>query len=196
MSRITSLTHLVRGFYESHRDTWIPAWTEYLYEHHIFFVAEEAKKLSEEFHVDGEFAIVASLLHDIADAILPRNHSEHTIESEKIALDLLTKAWFTEQEIEIIVYDIIAKHSCREGIKPTTIQWQIMVSADAIGHLATDFYEFAIPQMIQRGQSREDIQAWWFPKIERDFYMKICFDTVRERYKSDYDRCKNLFISL
>jgi HD superfamily phosphohydrolase YqeK len=92
MYRIQILAHLVRDFYESHRETWIPAWTEYLYEHHIFFVAEEAKKLSEEFYVDGEFAIAASLLHDIADAILPRNHSEHTIESEKIALDLLTKA--------------------------------------------------------------------------------------------------------
>ncbi len=92
MDRIKILERLVQDFYESHIDTWIPAWTEYLYEHHIFFVAEESRKLSEEFHVDGEFAIAASLLHDIADAILSRNHSEHTIESEKIALDLLMKA--------------------------------------------------------------------------------------------------------
>lgn len=196
MERIERLIHLVRGFYESHLDTWIPAWTEYLYEHHIFFVAEEAKKLSDELGVDGEFAIAASLLHDIADAVMDRPHPDHAKESQNIALDLLTQAGFTESEREVIVYDIIEKHSCRDGVRPTSIQGQIMTSADAIGHLATDFYEFAIPQMIQRGQSREDIQAWWFPKIERDFYVKICFDEIRQRYKVDYERCKNLFLSL
>lgn len=132
MNKISHLEKLVRDFYESHRDTWIPAWTEYLYEHHIFFVAEEAKKLSEEFIVDGEFAIAASILHDIADAILPRNHSEHMIQSELIATDLLMKAGYNNEEREIIISDIIHKHSCRDGVRPTSIQGQIMVSADAI----------------------------------------------------------------
>lgn len=122
MTRIASLTHLVRDFYESHRESWIPYWTEYLFEHHIFFVADVAKELSEEFGVDPEFAVAASLLHDIADAYLDRTHPDHTKESEKIALELLRKAGFTEQEIEIIVYDIIAKHSCRNGTKPTSIE--------------------------------------------------------------------------
>ena len=94
MTRINSLTHLVRDFYESHSDIWIPYWTEYLYEHHIFFVAEEARKLSVEFQLDPEFSMASSLLHDIADAVVDRTHPDHTKISEKTALDLLEKAEF------------------------------------------------------------------------------------------------------
>jgi hypothetical protein len=35
-----------------------------------------------------------------------------------------------------------------------------MTSADAIGHLATDFYEFAIAQKILRGDSPEMMKNW------------------------------------
>ncbi len=150
MDRMSKLSHLVRGFYESHRDSWIPAWTEYLYKHHIFFVADEAKRLSDELGVDGDFAISASLLHDIADAILPRNHSEHMIQSENIANELLSEAGFSEEERAIIVSDIIHNHSCRNGIKPSSIEGKIMTSADAIFHLVSDFCEFAITQKLRK----------------------------------------------
>ena len=193
MTRIDTLSHLVREFYESHRDTWIPYWTEYLYEHHIFFVAEEARKLSEEFQVDPEYSMAAALLHDIADALVERTHPDHMQISERIALDLLEKAGYWKEEIDIIVYDIIAKHSCRNGVKPESIQGQIMTSADAIFHLVSDFCEFAIAQKLKKGESRESIKNWWLAKIERDFFVKICFDKVRERYRTDYERCKKLF---
>ncbi len=196
MNSIKILGWLVRDFYESHRDSWIPYWTEYLYEHHIFFVADMARDLSVEFWVDPEFAVAASLLHDIADAIVDRTHPDHMKISEMTALDLLEKAWFWKEEIDIIVYDIIAKHSCRNGTKPTSIEWQIMTTADAIYHLVSDFCEFAIAQNIRKWQSPETIRKWWLAKIERDFFIKISFDEVRERYRADYERCKKLFLSL
>jgi HD superfamily phosphohydrolase YqeK len=92
--KILTLSHLVRDFYESHRDTWIPYWTEYLYEQHIFFVAEESRKPSEEFQVDPGFSMAASLLHDIADAVVDRTHPDHMKISEMTALELLEKAGF------------------------------------------------------------------------------------------------------
>jgi HD superfamily phosphohydrolase YqeK len=92
MNHITTLSHLVRNFYESHRNTWIPYWTEYLYEHHIFFVADLSERLSEEFKVNPEFSMAASLLHDIADAVVDRIHPDHMKISEDTALDLLEKS--------------------------------------------------------------------------------------------------------
>lgn len=196
MLRIRVLEKLVHDFYESHQETWIPYWTEYLYKNHIFFVAEISQKLSEEFHVDPEFSMAASLLHDIADAVVDRTHPEHMKISETIALELLEESWFNNEERESIVYDIIAKHSCRDGIRPLSIEGQIMTSADAIFHLISDFCEFAITQKLNRGEPKEQIRTWWLAKIERDFFVKISFDWVRERYRKDYEKCRKLFEKL
>ncbi len=196
MDRISSLTHLVRDFYESHRDSWIPYWTEYLYEHHIFFVADMARDLSVEFWVDPEFSVAASLLHDIADAIVDRTHPDHMKISEMTALDLLLQSGFSEDERRTIVYDIIRLHSCHGWVRPPSLEGKIMTSADAIWHLESDFYEFAIAQKIRKWESLESIRKWWLAKIERDFFAKICFDEVRERYRGEYEKCKQLFLSL
>ena len=90
MDRIRRLEASVLDFYESHHATWIPYWTEYLYKNHIFFVADLSEKLSEEFHVNPEFSMAASVLHDIADALVDRTHPDHMVISEKIALELLS----------------------------------------------------------------------------------------------------------
>ena len=196
MNRIIILTELVQDFYESHRASWIPYWTEYLYKNHIFLVAELAEKLSEEFHINPEFSIAASLLHDIADAVVDRTDPDHMKISEMITLELLEIAWFSEEEREVIVYDIIAKHSCRNGIKPESIEGQIMTSADAIAHLSSDFYGFVLVQKMRKWDSIESIKTWWLPKVERDFFIKICFENIRERYRSYFEKSKNLFLEL
>ena len=189
-NRITFLKKLVRDFYESHRDTWIPVWTEYLYTNHIFFVAELSQRLSEEFGIDPEYSMAAALLHDIADALVDRTHPDHMKISEKIALELLSQSGFSSEEIEVIIYDIIAKHACRNGVTPSTREGQIMTSADAIFHLVSDFWQFAITQKLKKGDTKESIRKWWLEKVDRDFHVKICFDELRERYKVDYQRCK------
>lgn len=160
MDRIKRLEKSVRDFYESHRDTWIPIWTEYLYTNHIFFVTELSERLSAEFGIDPESSMAASLLHDIADAVIDRTDLNHMKISEKIALELLSQSGFSAEEIEVIVYDIIAKHSCRNGVKPTTLEGQIMTSADAIFHLVSDFWQFAITQKLKKGDTKESIRKW------------------------------------
>ena len=196
MNKIELLENLVCDFYESHRETWIPYWTEYLYKNHIFFVANLAKEIATELWVNPEFSQAASLLHDIADAKVDRKDPQHSKLSEEIALELLSKAWFTQDEIVVIVYDIIRYHSCTDWKCPKSLEWQIMTSADAIYHIVSDFFDFATFRMKERWENIDEIKAWWLKKIEKDYFVKIPFENIRERYQSDYERCKNLLFKL
>lgn len=191
MLRIEKLNQLVRELYEkkySHRDPW----ADYLYSSHIFLVADIARSLSKRLNINDELSVAASILHDIADAKMSRFDPKHNEETEKIARLFLEKAWFTENERAIVVDDAIKNHSCRNGIIPTSIEWKIMAMADAIWHLTSDFYIFVLAEK-KKQESMDDIRNWALPKIERDFYQKICFDDVREEYRKDYEKCKTLF---
>jgi hypothetical protein len=62
--------------------------------------------------------------------------------------------------------------------------------------LATDFYEFAIAQKILRGDSPEMMKNWWLEKVDREYFVKMYSDELRERYRNDYEKCKKLFENL
>jgi hypothetical protein len=104
----------------------------------------------------------------------------------------LDQSGFSKTEIAIVVDDSIINHWCYNWITPTSIEGKIMATADAIGHLTSDFYTFALSQK-RKQEPMDIIRKWALPKIERDFYQKICFNEVREKYRTDYERCKKLF---
>ena len=143
VSRITLLENSVRQLYEAKH----PArtdWADWLYQHHVFVVANYADQLAKQYGADRELVIAASILHDIADAVMSRFHENHAVESLAMARALLQESRFSNKEIFIIVDDAIAKHSCHDGDQPISLEGKVLATADAMAHLTTDFYIHAI----------------------------------------------------
>lgn len=65
-----------------------------------------------------------------------------------------------------------------------------MATADAVVHLTSDFYTYALSALPDEGKTLEQIREWALPKIERDFHTKIFFDEIREEVYQDYEKAK------
>ncbi len=167
-------------------------WADWLFENHIFVVADYAGKLAKRFGANEELAMAAGMLHDVADAVMKRENPRHEEKSLEIARLLLTQNDFTEQEIVLIVDDAIRLHSCHDGIAPSSLEGKVMATADALAHISTNFYDFCVAYMTPL-RSREEIQNWGLSKIERDYRKKIQFEEIRVETKYDYERVKALF---
>ena len=115
MSRIKEVENKVKELYElknPKRDDW----ADWLYEKHVFVVAEEAGRLAVRFDAKKDLAMVAGMLHDIADAVMSRFDPKHEEKSFEIARNILQSSGFSKGEIEIVVNDAIKFHSCRGGL--------------------------------------------------------------------------------
>lgn len=194
MSRLNILESKVRALYEEKRDTRADL-ADWLYENHIFVVAENASKLVDRFGGRKDIAVAASMLHDVADAVMLREDKRHEEKSNSIAEKFLKESNFSEDEIKTIVDDAIRFHGCKNGEIPKTLEGKIMATADALAHLQTNFYDFII-DFYKGKDSLEDIKNWGLSKIERDYRDKIFFEEVREEVTSSYDRLKTLFLNL
>lgn len=191
MQRIEKLKEKIDTLYQtenSNRDEW----ANWLYKNHVFVVADNAKKFAERFGADVDLSVAAGMLHDVADAIMKRVDEGHKEKSFEIAREFLQESGFSENEIKIIVDDAILFHGCHgchgDGV-PTSLEGKVMATADAVAHISSDFYKYAI----QYKRDRKDLKEWGLKKIERDFYSKIFFDDVREEVREDYEKAKDLF---
>lgn len=191
MSRIEKLQKSVHELYAA-KNEGRAEWADWLCNHHVFVVAEQARKIAERYGADAELAMAAGMLHDIADAIMRREDPKHEEVSLAIARTLLHEAGFSDEEAMIIVDDAIRYHGCHHGNYPTTLEGKVMATADAFVHLSTDFYSFAY-QIMRVEETPEEIKNWALPKLERDFNAKIFFPDVREEVRSDYVRLKQFF---
>lgn len=189
-------THILKDFVDELYQKnlpWRDSWADYLHGHHIYLVAECAESLSLRFWGRIELVIAGSMLHDIADATMCRFDPQHRKESERIARDLCIKTWFSEEEVRIIIDDIMQYHGCRNGELPNTKEGKIMATADAVVHLTSDFYPHALNEKLREWQSLEEIRQWALSKIERDFFVKIFFNEIREEVRGAYEHNKALF---
>ena len=191
-SRLEILGKSVRSLYEARKPDRAD-WADWMYDNHIFVVSDYAKILSGRFGIaNPDMPMAAALLHDIADAEIKRENPDHEKKSEEISLSFLIGAGFAESEVKIVVGDAIKFHGCKNGEKPKSPEGQIMATADALAHLRTDFYDFALRELL-KVETKTEIKGWALPKIERDFNDKIFFDEVREEARPYYERVKNLF---
>jgi len=191
MSRIENLKAKVADLYlakASDRDDW----ADWLFENHVFVVAKNAERIAERFGAKKDLAIAAAMLHDVADSVMSREDESHEEKSLSMARRLLCECNFSEEEISIIVDDAIRFHGCRGVNIPKTLEGRAMASADAIAHLQTDFYDFAL-KTLQKEETMENIRLWALPKIERDYRIKISFEELRGEMNAEYERAKNLF---
>ncbi len=195
MSRIELLKGKIQKLYQA-KHAARDEWADWMWDKHVAVVADYAENLAERYGVNADLAVAGALLHDIADAIMGRRNPAHESESGRMARELLQECGFTQDEIRIVVDDAIRFHSCHGDEKPESLEGKVLATADALAHLKTDFYEFGIRTMKERGESREKISQWIAEKAERDFYKKIAFEQVREEARADYGRIKGLLQEL
>ncbi|MDO8505364.1 MAG: HD domain-containing protein [bacterium] len=173
MTRIERLKGKVDALYSA-RNPNRADWADWLYRNHIFIVTDNAGKLAERFGAQKDLAMAAAMLHDVADAVMPRESEHHEEESIKLAKCFLVESGFSEDEIKIIVDDAIRFHGCHGVSLPQTVEGKVMSTADALAHLQTEFYDFAL-RALQKNEAIEQIREWALSKIERDFRKKIFF---------------------
>ena len=166
-------------------------WADWLYGNHVFVVADYAGQLADRFHANKELSMAIGMLHDIADAIMKREDAGHEEKSLSMARYILKESGFIEEEIRVGVDDAIRLHSCHNNDVPQSLDGKILSTADALGHLMTDFYSDSVSKMSKR--SAEENRKWVLEKIERDINKKIFFDEVREEAKPYYEKLKIFF---
>lgn len=164
-------------------------WADWLFANHIYAVAEQAGILANRFGANKELAMAAAMLHDVADAVMKRENPDHEEKSLEIAKRLLVETGFTDSEIDTITEDAMRNHGCRDGKFPKTLEGKVLATADALVHIRSDFYEFAVREL-KRTESNEEIRGWAIPKVERDFSEKILFEQIREEARPDYEKIK------
>lgn len=193
MNRLETLKKKVSDLYLSKNES-KDGWADWMYENHIFLVADKAGELANKYGASSELVMASAMLHDIADAVMSRFADSHEVESLKIAKIFLEESGFSNEEIAIVVDDAIKFHSCRNGHIPKTSEGKIMATADAVIHLSSNFYEHAILEKKKDGTPIEEIKDWAIPKIERDFNTKIFFEDVKKEMFPYYEKQKALFI--
>jgi putative nucleotidyltransferase with HDIG domain len=189
MEKVIKLRKLVEELYLSknpNADEWI-SWGD---PYHVLVVADNAEKIANVQGADASLCIAGALLHDIADAMTKRSDESHEEKSLMVAKNLLTKAGFSEAEIENIITEVILPHSCRD-ILPVTLEGKVLATADAMAHFQTDFYLYFSrqwPHFKGEAGTYEAFKSWSLKKIEKDFSKKIFF----EEYKKEVEESFNI----
>jgi HD superfamily phosphodiesterase len=111
----------------------------WMWEHHIPFVAAKAEEIAAQVQACIEKTVSAALLHDVADAKMNRNNPQHEAESKALAREILHNATFTDGEIEEIIVQLLGTHSGYANNLPQTLEAKVLATADALGHLSSEF---------------------------------------------------------
>lgn len=191
MTRIDELENATWALYEAKHPNRAD-WADYLFEHHVLIVAQYASKLAEKYKANAELSRAGALLHDIADATMPRSDPNHERYSLEAARSMMGAANYSPDEIALVVDDAIRYHSCHNGEQPTTLEGKVLSTADSCAHLKTDFYLFAVRAFSDNKQFGAT-KDWVLKKLERDLYNKVFFDDEREELTKDYVMLKELF---
>lgn len=190
MTRITQLEQFVNELYEQKNPNRAD-WADWLYENHVYVVADQAVKLAEKYGANAEYARAAALLHDIADSVMSRFDDNHEATSLQLARELLARSGFDDEEIRLIVDDAIRFHSCHDGHVPSSLEGKILATADSCAHLKTDFYVYATWAM---GQTPlQEVKAYVLKKLDRDLHDKVLFDDEKADLLADYEILKELY---
>ena len=194
MLPIQKLEQAVRQLYEAkHPER--ENWSDWLYQNHVFIVADYAVDLAKRYKADVDLARAAAMLHDIADAVMPRlaDAEAHEARCYEIAREYMRAAGFGEADIELVVDDALRYHSCHGDERPHALEGKVLATADSMAHLKTDFYTHAAWGFGVEARPLESFKAWFAKKVDRDFQVKIFFDEVREETRQDYEQVKAVF---
>jgi len=147
-------------------------WADWMYTNHVLWVGDKTKELCGRYDADSEIAVAAALVHDIADSIMPRNDEQHAEKGKDIGRKLCTEAGYTDEQIAVIIDDIVVHHSCYGDDRPSSLESKVMVAADALAHVQTDFFPHAFAQGSAFGDYDWQI-TWMRKKLDKDFNNKL-----------------------
>jgi putative nucleotidyltransferase with HDIG domain len=191
MNRLDVLKKEIDSLYTDKHPNADP-WTSWSYPNHVLIVAKNADKVAKEQGANIEQCVSGALLHDIADAVMPRSSKDHEKESLRIANEILEKCGYTEKECSFIVSEIITPHSCSHTI-PTTLEGKVLATADAMAHFQKDFFIYAAWHHFGDKDNITSFKEWVLTKIDKNFFKKIFFDEYRKEIESEYKALKLLF---
>lgn len=189
--RINTLKDLVGKLYGEKRPD-RTQWSDWLYENHVLVVADYASSLAKKHGANEELSYAAAILHDVADAVMPRSEEGHEEETFKIARHFLSQCMYSDDEIALIVDDAVKYHSCHDGAIPSTLEGKVLATADSFAHLQTDFYIYAVWALASE-KTLDEIKEWTLAKLERDLHNKVQFEEEKIKLEPEYTRLKELF---
>lgn len=150
--------------------------------YHFIPVVEYIKELAKEYDADIEILEIAAWLHDIGSIIVGRK--DHHITSGNIAEKKLRKFGYPEDKIKR-VKDCIFTHRGSQGIKPETIEAQILVEADTMSAFSdlTGLYQCAFAyEKLPRKEAKESI----IEKLENK-WNQLQFEKSKELIRPKYE---------
>jgi uncharacterized protein len=104
---------------------------------HIYRVLYSALDIANDYYVDKEVLIAASLLHDIGREAQFHNHKlDHAIIGSDMAYDYLQQIGWSEYKAQH-VKDCISKHRYRNSNPPISIEAKILFDADKLDATGT-----------------------------------------------------------
>lgn len=190
MKRLDKLKKEVASLYKNPHPNADP-WIVWSYPNHVLIVAKNAERIAKEQSADREACVAGALLHDIADAMMPRFSQDHEKESLKKAGELLEECGFSSQESNFIINEIIATHSCSDTM-PTTLEGKVLATADGMAHFQTDFFIYAAWHHFG-SENRDEFKEWVLKKIDKHFFKKIFFNKYRKEIEQEYKALKLLY---
>lgn len=190
MADLKKLSELViQAYQKSEQD-----FAHWMLKNHLPIVAKESELLAERFGADKDISVAGAWLHDFGDAFVHRHSDEHDEVSEREAKKILTFCGYSDEQVEKVLHDVIAPHSCKNGFLPKTIEGKVMATADGLAHLTTDFYVQFTWKHLPEGKTYSEYLSWVKEKLERDFHTKIFFDEVKGEVRHRYEALKEVFV--
>jgi len=190
--RLEKLEQEVRKLYEAKNPN-RAEWGDWLYENHVFWVANRARDLAKKYGANEELSYAAAILHDISDAVMGRFDSNAEEESLRIGWGLMRKVGYSDDEITLVIDDAVKYHSCHNDQRPNSLEGKILATADALFHIETDFYLYAMWVRGREGANLAEAKDFALKKLERDYRNKILFDDIRAEATDDYEAIKRIW---
>jgi HD superfamily phosphodiesterase len=189
MPDLTKLIQLADSAYQSSEQFF----AQWMYQNHVPLVAKYAQELCERFSGDKNIAVAGAWLHDFGDVFVHRHDEKHDQISQDESLKLLKQAEYSQQEINQVMEEVIAHHSCRDGDLPVTIEGKILATADSLAHLTTDFYLQFAWMHLPDNMNYQEYKNWVKEKIDRDFHHKIFFAEIQDELKDRFEALEAVF---
>lgn len=168
----------------------------WMWKNHVPIVALYTEELCKKYTANPDLAVAGALLHDLGDAFVHRHADEHEDISRTKAIEILTSAEYSQEEIQEVIEVIIAPHSCKDGFFPASIEGKVLATADALAHLTTDFYVQFTWMHLPENKTYEEFIKWVTEKLDRDFHNKIFFDEVRSEVKARYEALVEVYVTV
>ena len=158
-----------------------------IYNEHIRYVYDYVVKISKDYDVDLEVLEISALLHDISMTDSSLDRSKHNEYGSVIAGELLRENGYPEDKIEF-VKKCILNHSSSRATYRTTLEEEILVTADGLSHFDSipSLYSFATKV---KGMSRLYGINFVREKLTKD-YNEIR-DEIKYLVKDKYDTIMN-----